>query len=536
MNPGWVLGGEMWAEMSTNYYQAALSDNLFVKLFSTDYGYVPLPQRLIAAVFNFLKIPVYALPFLYTWSSILLTAFMVGVFCLYFFREIVESDFSRFIFSLLMLLIVDFETKTFINFTYYGAFFIAIISALLIVSQKNTQLNLLWFVPVLCISKPAVLAALPGFLLGSYSKNKNILFVLFFAVVLGCVQVVSLIINFSNNGTSLPIVDGDLFAKTFLSIKYFAFFIGRYSIGNLVNLGELYSILIGSIIFIISLYFCYRKNNNYYSLIIVGFLLIYFNLLLNVVTLPNVWNENFSHLTSLPVYRHNIVSIFGLYLFIFGFFLSIVFFLNKIIESSYLSAYATLLFLTWVIAAGWLSKSIQMNRQPNFPVLNSSYWQDLSPILENKNINSPICIPINPLGWIYSRGCFLLNPEINWLTGYYFNMTSLFSNLNKLVIKPPVNLSSKSLVSFAIVIRPFNYSKANITANAHIYLKGSKEIKIFSGSGNIKLDGGLLLMTGQESISLSSIEKIEISFSSPVQVGYYEVFGATDIGILWMGY
>jgi hypothetical protein len=48
MQPRWILGGEMWAEMATNYFINANSNVFLQQFFSTDAGYIPFPQRLIA--------------------------------------------------------------------------------------------------------------------------------------------------------------------------------------------------------------------------------------------------------------------------------------------------------------------------------------------------------------------------------------------------------------------------------------------------------------------------------------------------------
>ena len=78
----WVLGGGMWAEMASNYYPNSISDSLWTRLFATDFGYVPLPQRLIGIVGSSFNLPAAAIPYFYTWSAVILTGAMVGSFCL----------------------------------------------------------------------------------------------------------------------------------------------------------------------------------------------------------------------------------------------------------------------------------------------------------------------------------------------------------------------------------------------------------------------------------------------------------------------
>ena len=136
MQPALLLDGEMWAEMATNYYANAQAPSLVARLMSTDAGYIPLPQRLLALLFHALALPASSIPYAYSWTAILLTAAMVGSFCLGPFRRVVQSDGLRLLVALSVLALADYETRTFINFTYFAAFFILILSALALVSDK----------------------------------------------------------------------------------------------------------------------------------------------------------------------------------------------------------------------------------------------------------------------------------------------------------------------------------------------------------------------------------------------------------------
>lgn len=129
----------------------------------------------------------------------------------------------------------------------------------------------------------------------------------------------------------------------------------------------------------------------------------------------------------------------------------------------------------------------------------------------------------------------LLNPEINWMSGYHFDLNNIIYPANKILLQPPLSISKNSLVSLGIVVRPYNNNPVQLTAYAYIHLKDREKIKIFTGQRALKIDGGLVLLSGVDPVPLSSIEKIEISFSSPVQVSYFSVNGKSEIGVLWMG-
>lgn len=168
MQPSWVLGGEMWAEMGSNYFPAASSPSILVKLFTTDAGYIPLPQRILAACGDLLNFSASSIAYFYTWSAIVLTGAMIGVFCLKPFRLLVSNDFLRFFSAITILLIADFETRTFINFTYFSAFFIAILTALALVDRSRDVPWWAWFIPIMILSKPTVLSVLPAMIVVAY--------------------------------------------------------------------------------------------------------------------------------------------------------------------------------------------------------------------------------------------------------------------------------------------------------------------------------------------------------------------------------
>ncbi|MEY4845566.1 MAG: hypothetical protein RL312_1847, partial [Pseudomonadota bacterium] len=113
----------MWAEMATNYFPAAESNDWRVALFATDAGYIPLPQRLIALAARLAKVRADLIPYVYSASALILTPLMVGVFALPRFRPLVGCDFTRLAVVLVVLGAADLETRGFINFTYFAVFF-----------------------------------------------------------------------------------------------------------------------------------------------------------------------------------------------------------------------------------------------------------------------------------------------------------------------------------------------------------------------------------------------------------------------------
>jgi hypothetical protein len=92
MQSDWIISGAMWAEMATNYYPIAMEKRVYLRLFATDAGYIPLPQRLIAYSSFALNLPYKVIPYFYTVVSIFATGALVAVFALNIFRVLIRVD------------------------------------------------------------------------------------------------------------------------------------------------------------------------------------------------------------------------------------------------------------------------------------------------------------------------------------------------------------------------------------------------------------------------------------------------------------
>ena len=150
--PAYTLRGAMYAETATNYFTNANSDSYLDKFFATDAAYIPLPQRIIAYLGHILDLSAAIITYFYTWSAIILTAAMVGSFCLMPFRALIANDATRLLLSLCVLLMVEPSTRVFINFTYFSIFFIAVIISLAITQRSKKVPIYSWFIPFFMIS------------------------------------------------------------------------------------------------------------------------------------------------------------------------------------------------------------------------------------------------------------------------------------------------------------------------------------------------------------------------------------------------
>ena len=532
MQPGWVLGGEMWAEMATNYFSNANSPSYFQKLFSTDAGYIPAPQRLIALAGNVFNLPASSIPYFYTWSAILLTGMMMGAFCLAQFRTLVKNDGLRFFTAIAVLFVADFYTRTFISFTYFAAYFAAIVTALALVDDCEDVPWWAWFIPIWMVSKPAVLAALPAMIVVAVVSKSRFRRITVATVALCVGQIVQMVMS-QKAGAWTQAHGISFLSKAINSFKYFFGFLGGYMFGPNSQLYKNVSTLAGLFICFASGFVLFKKRNNAGALVLVGFSLLFFNVLLNCFVLSDAWNGGMAPLADLPVDRHIIVGFFGCVLASAGLFASLTD--GTFSKSKFLATinFGSLIFIVWFVGSGWLSFGGKISRDPGSPITKNSQWQNMALAIDSGA--SPLCVPIDPLGWIYSRNCTLFNPEIDWMNGVpHFEAARLINGLGVLDITPPASFSEKTLISLAVLVKPIAMQTLSVNVKAIINLKDGSR-KYYAGGRDVPISGGLILLTGKESFPIKNISSVRFIFSSPVEIALTANDPNSHPAILWMG-
>jgi len=531
MQPNWMLGGEMWAEMATNYYAHADSPSVLHKLFSTDAGYIPFPQRLLAFLGNQFRISAAWIPYFYTWSSVLLSAMLVGVFCLAPFRKLASSDLLRFFVAFSVLAVADFETKTFINFSYFAAFFVAIVTALALVDVADESPWWAWFAPIFMLSKPALLAALPAMVIVAIVSRSRFRMIAFAALLMGLIQCVQMIIS-SQSGV-MPFRENEvvLGVKILAAIKYFLGFLGIFAVGPILVLKKSIFMLVGLIILSLSLYLIVLKKSTANALILVGLCLSFFNFLLNAFALSDSWTVNAVKLLGIPIYRHTIVGFFGSILLMCGVFCHLGRMLEMHWDLRLSKKLVAILFLIWFVSVGWFAFSIRTSKEPLSPTIGNSQWQVLAPAIEDGT--TPLCVPINPwwknANWIYQRGCTSLNPPPAWEDGHLrVKENRIFQS------EPPAVLLDKNVVSAAVLVKPTTAGMHLVEVKMRVQLK-SGDVEYFSGSREVDKDGGLIMLIGRRVVAGNEIQRVNIEFNLPLDVARGVRDSGDFPGVAWMG-
>lgn len=531
MAPDWVLGGEMWAEMGTNYFPNASSPSYLHRLIATDAGYIPAPQRLIALVGEVFGLSAASIPYYYTWSGMIISAVMVGAFCLPRFRALVQSDALRFFTAMGILIVADFGLRTFINFTYFAAFFIAATTALALVDDAEEVPWWAWFIPILMVSKPAALAILPAMILAAAVSKTRFRRITIVTVVLSLGQLVQMVIS-RHNGTMTDDHDFTLLSKFIALNQYFFGLLGEYIAGPNFHLDKHQAIIAGLVFTLASVWVITEIKNKANALIIVGFSLLFFNVLLNTFALSGSWNRDMVQLSA-PLHQHIIVGFFGCVMVMAGALVSVTDLVSSKFRFSAINVFAALAFAAWFVGTGWLATGKQMSRHPDSPVVNNSQWQIMAHAIDSGA--SPLCVPLDPVGWMYTRDCArlypanLINPQ-----DFHFERVSPANEAYTLSVTPPGSLAGNTLVSLAVLVRPLSADPSRVIVKAHIQMNDGSS-KFYSGSRSLGDGGGLILLAGTENIPIRNISSIKFIFDSPVEIALNPKERGDVPAIYWMG-
>jgi len=536
MQPGWVPGGEIWAEAGTNYFPNASSPSMAVRFFSTDAGYIPLPQRVLAYIGHVFHLPARSIPYFYKWSAIIITGGMIGAFCLKPFRALVKSDFLRLLTTIAVLMVADFEVRQFINFTYFSTFFIGIVAALVFVEKHSDAPWWAWFIPILMISKPAVLSALPAMILAATVSTTRFKFITLAAALAGVAQIVQMAIIYP---TSFFVFHKyNEVQKVIASIEYFHGFLGMFFLGKAVpdeSLRPLWFILLGVGLLLFCIYTILKRRTNASALILIGLSLLYFNLLLNSFAASAAFNiENMKLMVDARLTRHIIAVYFGEVLVIVGLIAS--FAEARTFRHPWHMGIGPAIFLLWFFFSGWFAFAATLNKEPDFPVINNSQWQAMSDVIDS---GQPVCVPVDPLGMFFERNCRQLDSQTGELyrtKAYTFEDVQVADGKSEITIEPPPSTLNSNLTSLAILVQPLTTQSIMVNTQAILKLKDGT-VKYLIGFRQLPASGGLIMLTGTEITSVNEIQTVNFKFSIPVKLGYSDV-GKEDQHlpvVLWMG-
>ncbi|MBC7792503.1 MAG: hypothetical protein H7Z43_02245 [Clostridia bacterium] len=518
MQGRWFWSGSMWAEMATNYYQNANSGSLIRRLLSTDAGYIPLPQRLIALVGRELRIPSSSIAYYYTGVSTVLTAVLAGAFTLRLYRPLIRNDLVRGCVALALLLMLDFETRTFINFTYIGVFTLAVTTVLAVVSPQTRVPLYLWLLPIFVMSKAYVLVVLPFMAIAALVAGKVMRRWLVVSMVIGLTQFVQLALSHSTDAAGAAAAHDSFAQKLLATTQYSGGFLAGFLMGptpfrHLWPTASAGVIGLGLVLIIVLSTWMFARPGPHLVAPLVGAAMVVLNVLLNSFALTPFWNLDLARLDELRVYRHIFVAYAGV-LLIAAFMVEQI--ANLIAHRLRLygrlaALLPSVLFIGWGAASGWADRGQNLNRAPSAPMVDVSMWQEMSRAVDAGM--TPLCVPIDPFGWIYGRKCSVLNPGKNWLTPIVYEKRRTVTALI------PSEVGRQELLAAAFVVKPQKTYRSRVHGVA-VLATAAGPSRSFIAEHHVEPSGGIIFfdmtkngVRDSQSVDVTFDEELDIAFS-----------------------
>lgn len=534
IQPKWLLSGGMYNEMATNYYHFALSPTFHEKLFSLDAGYIPFPQRLLALLGWSLQIPANSIPYFYTGFALLLTAALTLSFCAKRFRAVIADDYLRLFTALSVLIVVDFESRTFINFSYFSVFFISIIAVLAAVDTDRDVPAWAWVIPVLMLSKPAVLCAVPFMLLAALfsCSGRRFRYITIATLLVASLQIMQLmksakagVMAYANSGGSF-----DNLEKIVIALKTFFSFLGAYVIGPDHFGGVDLSFYSGLFLFVTVGFIVKTFRHPAIFMCICGIFLVFSSAVLNTAALPRYFDSQVTLLSSnVPLYRHTIVIFWGVLFIVAGLCGCIKSGVERLIKKPVTQRLSSILFAVWFVLSGWLSCGITLSRDWWAPFVNNSQWQSLSTSIQAGV--TPLCVPIDPLYFVYGNNCKLLSPKVI----DFDTEKKLLEHVGAgytVSVPSPSAVSQSNLVAVALLVYPLSNAVTRVEAELNIELADGKTERL-RAERVLDHTGGMIYFSAPPKITYKDVKRISLTFYEPIEIAYSKL--SKDPVILWMG-
>jgi hypothetical protein len=417
----WFLPGSMYAEMAVNYYANAIAPDWVTRLFATDSGYIPLPQRLLALALA--GVPVGSVPYVYQVTAFLFGGLLVAAFLHPIFCALVRDDRVRALVCLAFCCIPDFEVRGFINFTYLGLCLTVPLIALALTRDAPDAPWWAWALPLLLLSKPAELALLPAIVLALVAAHlfakPRFRLLLLLSLLMGAAQLVRMMT--SAGAVSGAFVDphATLLTKLQTALVSGVGTLGGFTLGlplkrTLGLQAPWLMIVVGAALTYFYLVAVARRWRAPPALLLVGGILLFTSAFLNSFVLSKTWNLQLDMLRQWPIFRWSLGCAVGAVFCAAS--------AGQILVSSdgwRARRFGTIglfpMALLWSAVAFW--PIALLNAFPPTPVTGNSYWRSLAGRIAG---GGPVCVPLDPYFgfdgkfWMYRRDCTQLNRGPSW--------------------------------------------------------------------------------------------------------------------------
>lgn len=514
LQPTWLWSGQMWAEMATNFYANAEWRPLTQSIFVTDAGYIPLPARMIATTGRILRLPAVAIPYFYTWSALLISATMVASFCLPAFRRLIPNDWLRFVATLVMSCVGDFEVRTFINFSNYAAFPILAVAALSVADRGRTPPAWSWLLPLFMISKPAMLATVPAVMAAAYWGGPRWRTLSFTSLALAGTQVVQLLVSHASGSDAAFVGDSSLAMRLLTLWNYFFCVVTCFCVGRWVPLQPAIYAPMAFVVFG-AVAWCLRASTPHVRMLVICSLLAVFgNVAINCIGAGGEWGPNLVGFSVPTVNRRTMVAFAGALLVLTGV-------ISTVTQDRVCTRRAPIagaaVFIIWFMISGWFAHGLRAAREPLPPVLGNSHWQEMAAAVDAKD--SVFSVPIDPWGWAFCCNCRILANESPRLWPHIFKGVPIREEGCIFDHIAPPEVVAGELYGIAVLLRPKSQARTRVEAMASLTTGDGKTVKL-RGMRDIACAGGVMLIGAERDLLVSDVRKIALSFNVPVEIAH----------------
>jgi len=406
--PSLTLHAEVFAEAGINFFYQAMYHTLWQNIWTTDAGYLPWTQRIIALIIikGFHVVSLYAI--LIQMISIISIAIFSSTINFKIFRALFPSDLLRFMISLSIALIPEYELNQFINFAYYG--FIPIL-LLLFVPKENLRLlqyiALFFVFCILILSKPHFLTFLPVLIVFSaisYNKRQYKSLAIYCVAIVGLfLQIISVLLHpniwHKTSHLTFPLI------KIVEEIMYCCLaiykhvFLGDY-VFNTIPSFIIFLFFIGIIFYLFIRKQLLEENKTHLYFFIVCNVIAFLSISMTITTVRAVFPPIMPFF-GIPNDRHFIFANIAVLL-------AGITVLQSIIKGKKFFHIIFFLLMLNSSAFGFIYDKSQQKRivfssfDPYpFPQMSYSQWSVYSRLTRQDTY----CIPINPFPWIISHNC-----------------------------------------------------------------------------------------------------------------------------------
>ena len=491
----WLLSGEMYAEMATNYFAYARSGDAATMLFSLDSGYWPLPQRLLSDAVFFMGLNAATVPYAYMAIAVVGGGLLAGSFAHRLFRPLVRCDLVRVALALILLCSLDIETRGFISFTYLVVVFAVSVMALVCLERRPVLPWWCWTLPMLMVSKPHLLVLTPMAMVAAVLARGRVRVLMLGMVGAGVLQAGVLAMSARAGQEAHFNVPGLSLVTKVRDAVYYGFgLVGGDAAGpwSFQPGGRRWLLAGGLVLCALALLVWWRSRGTAWAggtwLMLGGLALGVGTGAFNALTLTTFWGPDLAPLETFGLYRHRVTAFAGGLLFLVG---------VCEVASTWLRCrqsagagsgrvWSAALLAMWFWGTGSLIYARLIGVPTDYPLASVGAWQQMARAIDIPG--GTACVPIDPLEWSFQQRCV----SLNWVSP----PSGALPIGAGVTVAAPGNVPLFHVLALGVSVRPVVATAGRVRLRAVVEHAGGSSV--FVGDAALRPEGVQVLLMGEE--------------------------------------